>query len=158
MSKESEAKNTQSNLPDLTTVTKEDMPKLLDLTNAKIKAIKGGNPEESRITANLDGFGTIQNITEVETLLKAYSMVAKKMEAYEVAASVNSVSIEKYPFKQNGVKGKSWLSAISSRIQEVTNKSQLDRLEKVKSLLERNLSEEERFRRDLSSVWEELQG
>jgi hypothetical protein len=126
---------------------------MLDMVIAQIKAIKGGLPDKPETTGALTGFGEINKIDKVETLIKAYSAVKNKEKAYlEAAKEIIPEGIKRPPFKLNGCSGKAWMIDIKARVVIVANQEKLNKLNKVKDKLEANLSAEAKLQKDLADI------
>jgi len=131
-----------------------DVPVLLEKVNEKINEIKKGIPKEVTTKGKiLEDFGRIEDIDDVETLIKAASMVLGKEKAYKEAAKVVVPAGIKVPqFTISGHKAKDWIEAIESRVVEVAYKTELKKLEEVKKTLEENLSAEMKLANDLKKI------
>lgn len=137
---------------DLANLTAADVPGLLATVVAKIKELKGGMPSETKTTGDLPGFGRIKDITSVESLVQAHSMVVNKERVYNESAAALNVDTKKYPFRIGGSAASSWVTDILGTINVVKNKVELDKLDKIKTTLEANLSAESKLARDLASI------
>ena len=133
--------------------TQADIPKMLENVNAKILKLKGGPEKEaSTIGKTLDPFGEIANINTVDELIKAYSSVGAREKLYKDAVKELKLKIKVPAFTIDGVAPAKWKDDIKIRIQEVAFKDQLASLEKIKSKLEENLSQEAKLANDLQEV------
>ena len=141
----------------LSTMNIEDVPGMLDLVTKQIKSIKGGIPEGPKTTASLSGFGKIDEISTVESLIKAAATVIVKQEAYNNGAEEIMPEGMKVPeFKLSGVTAKNWLLDIKARVILVANKEKLARLNKIRKTLEENLSSKDKFKRDMQSIMDDI--
>jgi hypothetical protein len=150
-SKMTSAVSTQS-AKDLTSLTANDIPALLKTVTDKINELKGGIPKESKTTGDLPGFGKIKEITTVESLIQAHSMVVNKERVYNESAAALGVEIKKYPFKIGGSLAAEWVVDIMGTINVVKNKVELEKLTKIKATLESNLSAKAKLARDLKEI------
>ena len=131
----------------------EDIPKMLETVNAKILKLKGGPEKEaSTIGKTLDPFGEIANIDTIDELIKAYSSISARESLYKEAIKELKLKIKVPTFNIDGITPKKWKDDIKLRIQEVAFKDQLESLEKIKSKLEENLSQEAKLANDLAEV------
>jgi len=137
---------------DLSMLTAADVPALLATVVAKIKELKGGIPKETKTTGDLPGFGKITDIQSVELLVQAHSMVVNKERVYNESATALGVDSKKYPFRIGGSAASSWVTDINGTINIVKNKVELEKLDKIKTTLEANLSAESKLARDLASI------
>lgn len=147
------AKSREENVLTIAQPTQNDIPALLETVNKKISQLKGNSIEkESTASVDLTGFGQIKNISKVEDLIKAHSMLTAKSNAYNSSAKALDVDPKKYPFIQNGCSLNQWENDIKLRLAVVKNKTELEKLEKVKKLLEENLSQESKLANDLKKA------
>lgn len=130
-----------------------DIPAMLAKVNDQIKAIKGGMPKEAKTTGELPGFGKIKDIKTVSDLIKAHSAVVNRAAMYKAsAAAILPEGIKTPPFILEGSSESAWVTDISSRIVDVAHKASLDKLNKVKTMLESNLSAEAKLAKDLGDI------
>lgn len=132
-------------------LTQQDVPNLLDQVNAKIKELKGEDETAHQTTGELDGFGNIFNINNPADLIKAYSSVKGRFEAYKKAAAEMGIK-NPPPFKLGDSTADKWLIDIAKCYRSATHKQELDKLVKVKERLETLLSEEDKIKNTLSSI------
>lgn len=145
--------NTSTAVATATQFTVNDVPSLLEKVTKQIALIKKNIPETAQTTGNLDGFGKINEINTVESLIKAHSSIVSKAAGYnESAAAILPEGIKKPTLLINGYSPASWIEDIKARIIIVANKSELEKLEKVKTKLEANLSAEAKLNKDLSEI------
>ncbi len=127
------------------TVSDAEVPKLLEHVNKQIAAIKEGIPDTPITNEELPGFGKIEDISTVDDLLKAGSMVRGKEKLYkEVAKELIPVkSTIKVPkFKLGNHTSQEWMSHIKARIVIVGNYENLRLLEEARDILKTELSAE----------------
>jgi hypothetical protein len=136
-----------------------DIPGFLDTVKKQIASIKGDLPNTPKTTGELPGFGKIENIDKVETLIKAASSVLGREKAYYEAAeeimprNTEGKNLIKVPeFKLEGSTKDAWIDHIKSRMIIVANKTKLEKLEKIKRKLEENLSAEAKLANDLKEI------
>lgn len=137
---------------DLRSLTANDVPGLLETVSAKIAELQGNIPEQNKTTGELSGFGKIKEIEDVETLVKAHSMVVNKARVYAESAKTLGIDIKKYPFKLDDSTAEEWVIDIQRSVNVVKNKVELAKLMKIKSTLEENLSAKAKLSRDLQSI------
>lgn len=149
MTKEVETKS--SSLPAV--LGQNNVPTMLEMVKKQINAIKGNLPPQSHTTSELPGFGKINQIKTVDLLIKAASMVIGKSNMYnEAAKEIIPVGIKAPAYKLEGSTKEQWLSDIKARVAIVANKTQLDKLNKIRTTLEDSLSEEARIANNLDKV------
>ena len=164
MAKQKETKkNDELAVPakNLITMTQDDIPAMLDKVNAQIAAFRKGLPKENKTTGNLTGFGPIAQINNLSHLIQAYTMVSSKEAAFKETCSIPGLIPEgiKAPvFKIDGSTPSAWLDDIRGKIVEVAHKTQLDKLTKIKTTLESNLSQKAKLAKDLLEINQMLVG
>lgn len=141
--------------------TVNDVPHLLETVKKQISSIKKHMPNQLPVTGNLEGFGKIQEVKSLESLIKARSSVRSKARLYKEEAKEISTFIGEHvklpSFSLNGHCEKTWLEVIDSQIILVGNETELTKLEKIQKTLEDNLSAEAKLANDLQSISNLLQ-
>ena len=133
--------------------TQENIPEMLQTVNDQIKRIKGDLPQATKTTGELEGFGRINQITTVENLIKAHSMIVAKQQAFNASCDdILPDGVKKPSFKIDGSAPSSWIADIKGRIGVVAHKAQLEKLTKIKEKLEANLSAEAKLAKDLADI------
>jgi len=148
--------NTKAESTQLSTAkqfTQADIPAMLETVVKKIKLLKKGVEDKPQTTGELDGFGKINDIKDVDTLIKAYSSVTNRQKCYDEAAKeMLPEGVKKPVFKLNGFSAEQWLADIKKRTVEVGFQQELAKLNKVKTKLEANLSAEAKLAKDLKDI------
>lgn len=133
--------------------TQADIPRLLETVVNKINILKKGVEDKPQTTGELDGFGKINDIKDVSTLIKAYSSVTNRQKCYDEAAKeLLPEGVKKPTFKLNSFSADQWKSDIKKRTVEVGFQQELNKLNKVKEKLEANLSAEAKLAKDLKDI------
>lgn len=132
--------------------TVENIPMLLKKVTDGIKEIKGVEDDEATTAGkNLPGFGMLEYINDVGTLVRAYSSVEGKDEYYKKAAK--KMGLVKFPpLKIDGVGEQAWKEAIIRRERVVSSAKRLAKLEEAKAILTERLSEEDKMKNACSSI------
>jgi hypothetical protein len=109
-----------------------DVPTQLAIVNEKLKSLKHITDSVYRTTGNLEGFGDLKSEAKMENLIRAFSMVSSKEEAYHKSAS--SLGLNHYPaFSISGGNTADWEHDIKLRINVITHKDVLDKLNGFKT-------------------------
>lgn len=138
---------------DLTTLSQENVPTMLETVHAKLKELKGDAPDKRGTTKPLPGFNKkIEDFTTVEELIMAYSSVKNREKAYNEVAEELGVNTSKYPFKLEGYAAERWLEDIRFQLAKVKNKKDIERLEEVEKTLSKYLSEKDKMKKDLEKM------
>jgi len=91
---------------------------------------------------NLQGFGDLSKETKVDTLVKAFSSVAGRANAY--ASAAKELDVESYPeFIVDGGSVEDWKNDIKLRIAIITHKDELDKLKALQKEASAFLSQED---------------
>lgn len=137
--------------------TQADIPNLLEKVNSKIKELTKNDTKVKPITVQLPGFGDISKNECLMSLIQACSSVEGKEAAYKAAATKYLPEGVKAPsLKINGHSVNEWLEFLKERITEVAHKNELEKLRKIKTTLEENLSQEAKLANDLKKISEIL--
>ena len=140
-------------------LTKEGVPDMLELVQEQIKAITKDMPKSETTSGAPDGFPfSVKNCTTVEDLIKMHSFIAAKQHAYETSVKDLGLKPGDYPCKIGKYAPKAWINDIKFRLGSVKNQTTLDELNKIKSLLENNLSEEMKFQKEMNNISDILTG
>ena len=135
----------------------QDIPSMLVKINENLKALRGEDSDKHKsITTALDDYGIISHIKSVEKLIQAYASVSAKGKAYDDSAKALGISIKNYPCKINKVTPAKWMEEIKLTILEVKNSVEIKELEDIKSMLEDNLSLEDKLAKKLSGYADKL--
>lgn len=120
------------------------IPDVIAQLDKQIKEI--GNIETSQYKTNMElqPFGNLKNVKDVETLVKAHSLVAGKEARYN--ESVKSLNVEGTAklFNENGYSLKEWESDIQLQVRILTHKDRLAELKRLKKEAEQFVSEEDK--------------
>jgi len=120
----------------------ENVPSVLMLLDEKINSLKKITDSVYKTTGNLDGFGDLKVELKVENLIRAYSMIIAKEDAYNRAAS--DLGIAEYPaFNINGGSSEQWKHDILLRKAIIEHKQTLDTLQAFKDKMSKFLSAED---------------
>lgn len=120
----------------------EDVPQVLSLLDQEIGKLKVISESVYKTTGNLEGFGDIKAETKVENLIRAFSSVKGREEAYNKAAK--ELNLSTYPqFSVSGGNAADWKQDILLRIDIITHKDKLDKLTEYKDKMSKFLSAED---------------
>lgn len=150
----STAVSTGQTYTDLVNMGQDGVGPLLERTIAKIKALTGGQSDSKETTkgVSLPGFGKVEDIKKVSTLIQALSSVRARVKAYEETANDLDISLVKFPFKLENITSKTWEAVIKKQIATLSNKAELDKLNAIKAKLEANLSAKDKLKKDMQDV------
>ena len=140
-------------ITDLAALGQKGVPELLKQVVGKIAGLTGGkvNTKTTKGT-RLPGFDEIQNITKVSVLIQAMSSIRAREKAYGESAKELNLSTIKFPFKLEGFTAKQWIDDIKVKVGTLSNKAELDKLNKIKEKLESNLSAKDKLKKDMEEV------
>jgi hypothetical protein len=135
--------------------TKDDVPGLLEKVVAQIAKLKGNMPEKPQTTGDLSGFGKIEEIKDLQDLIKAHSSVVTKAKFYDESAAAlipPAAGVKTPKLLLDGHPAEAWIRDIQARVMVVAHQNELEKLEKVKAKLEENLSAEAKLAKDLGEI------
>lgn len=119
-----------------------EVPEVLSLLEKEIGKLKSVSDSVYKTSGSLDGFGDIKQETKIENLIRAYSSVKGRENAYNDAAK--DLGLTTYPqFTVNGGTASDWKQDILLRIDIITHKDKLDKLTEYKEKMSKFLSAED---------------
>lgn len=120
----------------------DEVPEVLSLLDQEIGKLKTISESVYKTTGNLEGFGDIKQETKLENLIRAFSSVKGREKAYEDAAK--DLGLGTYPqFSISGGTAADWKQDILLRIDIITHKDKLDKLNEYKEKMSKFLSAED---------------
>lgn len=150
------AKNAKNEVAVITKdqITLDNVPMLLAKVNEEIQKLKGDREKNVRITEDLDIFGKVTNITELNTLRAAYAYVTRKLEAIvsydKMFEEVLGQKMDEP--KLNGYTAKQWQDELLAQAAEITFASKLEKLEATRKILMENVSKEQKFQESMKDI------
>jgi hypothetical protein len=141
----------------LTVLDTNNVPSIIGALEAKIKSFGEITDSKYRTSGNLDGFGDIKKETNVGNLIKAFSSVNGRAKSYVDAAE--ALGLTTFPaFELNGGSVEDWRKDILLRINLITHKETLDKLNTYKEKFQKFLSEEDQKQMLVAEMAAFLQG
>jgi len=133
------------------------VPDVLTLLDKQIAGLKKIADSVYKTSGVLEVFGDIKVETKLENLIRAHSMVINKEEAYNRSAKI--LGLTTYPqFSISGGTSKDWEQDILLRIDIITHKKKLDKLNAYKERMSKFLSEEDQKAMLLKEMAEFIKG
>lgn len=127
---------------ELSTLVTFSVPDVIAQLENKIKELDHITDSKYRTSGNLDGFGDIKKETSIANLIKAFSVVMAKANAYQ--ASATELNIATFPvFEVNGGSVEDWKKDIQLRIAIIEHKETLDKLQGYRDKMKEFLSKED---------------
>jgi hypothetical protein len=128
----------------LATLDQFAVPDIIAQIDNQIKEI--GNIETSSYKTNMEltPFGNLKNVKDVETLVKAHSLVAGKAARYDESVKALNLEGTAKPFNENGYSLKEWEADIQLQVRILTHKDRLEELKRLKKEAQQFISEEEK--------------
>jgi len=127
------------------------VPAMLEQVKSKIKELMGDTEDANQTTGELDGFGNIFNLTNPSDLIKAYSSVKGRENAYIAAAKEMKIK-DVPPFKLGKAGAAKWYADITKCYKIATHKQELDKLRKIETELKGLLSEEDKRQASMATI------
>jgi hypothetical protein len=117
-------------------------PEILQALEKKISSLKHIEETVYKTSGTLDNFGSIKTETKVDNLIKAFSMIRGKHDAY--AKSAVELDVKQVPqFSISGGTLEDWKHDIKLRIEVINHKDTLDKLNSYKERMSKFLSEQD---------------
>ena len=136
------AKTKKATGAELSTLATFSVPDVISQLEKKIKELDHITDSKYRTSGNLDGFGDIKKETSIANLIKAFSVVMAKANAYQ--ASATELNIATFPvFEVNGGSVEDWKKDIQLRIAIIEHKETLDKLQGYRDKMKEFLSKED---------------
>lgn len=153
MSKVEEIKETGVATLNAIELTKEGVPDMLKLVKEQISSINKGLPKSNKTTKKPDGFPlSVKDCKSIDELIKMHSFISAKEAAYNTSVKELGLTVANYPCKISGHTPEVWIKDIKFRLNIVKNKTKLDKLIKVRDILEANMSEEAKFAKQMGDM------
>lgn len=119
-----------------------EVPEVLSLLDLEIGKLKTISESVYKTSGNLEQFGDIKQETKIENLIRAYSSVKGRENSYYEAAK--DLKVGTYPvFTVSGGTAEDWKQDIMLRIDIITHKDKLDKLNEYKEKMSKFLSQED---------------
>lgn len=120
----------------------DEVPGVLSLLDQEIGKLKIISESVYKTSGNLEGFGDIKAETKIENLIRAYSSVKGRENAYNDAQK--ELKVTSAPaFTVSGGTSADWKQDIMLRIDIITHKDRLDKLNDYKEKMSKFLSTED---------------
>jgi len=117
----------------------------------KLKQLKGDDDTPSGTNGELEGFGNLFQEESPSRLIKAYSAVTSREEAYKKA--VKDMKISGAPkFVIAGFSSTAWKKDILNRYNVVTKAEEIAKLTAIKAKLSKYQTEEQQLQSDMSDI------
>lgn len=147
---------TQADVLSMTSLTKDNVPQLLEIVVAKIAALKPEKKDRKKITESLEHFGKIQDIKRVGILISAHSSLVNREKCYNESAKKLMLDVYDHlkppVFKVQGHTVSQWIEEIEERVAYLVHAKELDKLKATKKTLESHLSEDLKLQQDLAKI------
>lgn len=122
--------------------TDAQVPEILSALEVELKNLKAITDKPYRTTGNLTGFGDIKSETKVENLVRAFSMVRGKEDAYNAAAK--ELEIKTFPtFNIDGGSADDWKQDIQTRLAVIQYEDRKNTLQNFQTEMSKFLSAED---------------
>ena len=123
-------------------ITGASIPEVIEVLNQKLAELKHIEECVYKTNGNLDGFGDLKQETKIENLIRAFSSVRGRENAYNDAAK--ELNLKTYPvFTVNGGTAADWKQDILLRKAIIEQKETLDKLNDFKAKASKFVSEEQ---------------
>lgn len=120
----------------------DEVPEVLSILDQEIGKLKIISESVYKTSGVLDQFGDIKQETKVENLIRAYSSVKGREDSY-YAAQKDLKVVSAPVFTVSGGTAADWKQDIMLRIDIITHKDKLDKLNEYKEKMSKFLSAED---------------
>ena len=131
---------------------KEQVPQMIETLKEKLKSLKGD--VEEKISTNVDYEGQkISEIKEVSRLLQTSARIHAMEKAYN--EEIARYNLQKKPIKKFAPEDKTvaqWEQIIAKAINDLINKTEIEKVEDAIKKLSTHLSEETRIENELKGI------
>lgn len=135
----------------------KNTPAILEKLDSALAELKRVEESPYKTSGNLEGFGDIKSEMKIDNLVKAYSSVKGRANAY-ADASVD-LKLSKVPaFSISGGTVDDWKHDIQLRIEIITYQDKYNKLKEAKDKLSKFLSEEDQKMMILKNLQDVLNG
>lgn len=130
----------------LATLDQFSIPQIISTIDEQIKALGKIETTKYKTNMNLQGFGDLKQAKDVETLVRAHSMVAGKQIRYNESVKALNLEGTAKPFNEGGYTLEEWTHDLDLQVQILTHSERLTELKKIKKEAEQFVSEEDKKR------------
>lgn len=130
----------------LATLDQFSIPQIISTIDEQIKALGKIETTKYKTNMNLQGFGDLKQAKDVETLVRAHSMVAGKQIRYNESVKALNLEGTAKPFNEGGYTLEEWTHDLDLQVQILTHSERLSELKKIKKEAEQFVSEEDKKR------------
>jgi len=130
----------------LATLDQFSIPQIISTIDEQIKALGKIETTKYKTNMNLQGFGDLKQAKDVETLVRAHSMVAGKQIRYNESVKALNLGGTAKPFNEGGYTLEEWTHDLDLQVQILTHSERLTELKKIKKEAEQFVSEEDKKR------------
>ena len=127
----------------LATAGDMSIPTVLQQITKQIDSLKDIETSSFKTSMNLAPFGNLKTIKDVPTLIKAFSIISKKEQAYNEAAKELGVT-DAPKYTEGDATTSQWKSDIQLQIRITTQKERLEELKAIKKEAEGFLDKEDK--------------
>lgn len=131
---------------ELATLDQFSIPQIISTIDEQIKALGKIETTKYKTNMNLQGFGDLKQAKDVETLVRAHSMVAGKQIRYNESVKALNLEGTAKPFNEGGYTLEEWTHDLDLQVQILTHSERLTELKKIKKEAEQFVSEEDKKR------------
>ena len=133
----------------------KDIPKLIKKLDAKIKSLETAKGVEKVVLdTTLPGGSKVESVNDVEKLVSEFTKVMMSHDAYNKSVEMLGVKVSEYKF--NGHTLEEWRNAVKYRVHMLSVEVEISKLKQTKSVLEKNMEEEDRKKREIAKAMEDI--
>lgn len=131
---------------EVATLDQFSVPSVIATIEAQIKELGKIETSKFKTSMRLNPFGDLKQVKDVETLVKAFSLIEGKAERYNQAAKALEVDGSVKAFSEEGNSLQEWKEDISLQIAILTHGEKLKELKRLRDAAKAFISEEDKKR------------
>lgn len=133
----------------------KDIPKLIKKLDAKIKSLETvDGVEKVVLDTTLPSGSKVESVSDTETLVSEFTKIMMSHDAYNKSVEMLGVEVSEYKF--NGHTLEEWKNAVKYRVHGLSVETEISKLKETKSVLEKNMEEEDRKKREIAKAMEDI--
>lgn len=117
------------------------IPDIISQLDKQIKEIGNIETSQYKTSMELQPFGNLKNVKDIETLVRAHSLIAGKEIRYNESVKALNVEGTAKAFNEGGYSLKDWEKDIQLQVRILTHKDRLAELKNLKKEAEQFVSE-----------------
>ncbi len=133
----------------------KDIPKLIKKLDKKIESLETKEGiEKVVLDSTLPSGSLLESVNDTEKLVSEFTKIMMSHDAYNKSVEMLGVDVSEYKF--NGHTLEEWKNAVKYKVHELSVGDEIKKLKETKSVLEKNMEEEDRKKREIAKAMEDI--